>query len=229
MKLVRLAMLASVAALAAAAPSQAALVTFSGLHNGINTATDPENFNTGQPIPANYQPLLHAYPAPNSNTDGANIGVTITWNQASIAAQPFGGVFDHTADVSTDNAEVLGYIDSADFLVTFSQPVLIPSFFFANFNGGGPYGIRFQGFTNPGDATPAYDSGPLTYNQASSHPGGGYDWIQETGLAGTLVQQIRFSGDNYKQFDDFTIVVPEPASLSLVGLGGLALLRRRRA
>ena len=70
-----------------ATPAKAVLVTFSGLNNGITTATDPENTSTGTAIPSTYQPLLNAYPAPGGNTDGGNIGVTITYGNSFVAAR----------------------------------------------------------------------------------------------------------------------------------------------
>jgi hypothetical protein len=37
-----------------------------------------------------------------------------------------------------------------------------------------------------------------------------------------------FYGEGYLPFDTMIAVIPEPATLSLLGLGGLALIRRRK-
>lgn len=233
MQFPRLSVLAAAGALAifayGAQPVRAALVTFSGLHNGINTATDPEDNTTPDPIPPGYQPLLNAYPAPGGNVDGANIGVTVTWAHADIAAQPFSGVFDHTAMVSSDNAEELMYGNGGTIDVQFSHPVYIPSLYYANYSAG-TYSITISGYTTIGDATPA-NSSTFPYTESNGPNNGGYDWKQYTGLAGTPITELKISGDNYIQTDDYTInLAPEPATLGLIGLGTLGLcLRRRRA
>src|SRR4051812_49384449 len=66
-----------------ASSAPAALISFGGLDGGIQ----------GSAVPNSYQPLLNTYsgtsgngnstPTPLAYTDGANIGVTITWDGGS--------------------------------------------------------------------------------------------------------------------------------------------------
>ena len=47
-------------------------------------------------------------------------------------------------------------------------------------------------------------------------------------IGGIVFKNATIADDEFLIFDDFSVVVPEPATLSLAALGGLALVRRRR-
>lgn len=90
----------------------------------------------------------------------------------------------------------------------------------------------FVALDNPGGGT------LFTYNPVSTGDVNGTQGLLSiTGLELTNVDAIRFAFDNlqenngvgYSEFDVFGSAVPEPTTALLGGLGGLLLLRRRRA
>lgn len=220
---------AAVALLVPAGRARAVAVTFSGLNNGVNTATDPDNTTTGNAIPSTYQPLLNAYPAPGGNTDGGNIGVAITYANSFVACKTTNsGVNEHTHQITgSDTANENLYDNGTNpITLTFSQPVTIPSFDYAFF-AAGSYSGTFSGFTNAADTTPAatYTFGPSSV--------GSYAWTEVTSFGSTPIQKVTFSRSaQYLQLDDLTInpvtPAPEPASLSLLAVASAGLLARRR-
>lgn len=220
------AVLAAVACGAATDRADAVVVTLSGLNNGVNTATDPNNTSTGQAIPVNYQPLLNAYPAPGGGVDGGNIGVTITYANSFVAAKATNAtVNDHTQMATpSDNAQVNLYDNGANpITLTFSDAVTMPSFFYTFF-ATGTYSGTFSAFTNAADTTPvaSFTFGPTSI--------GSYVWQEETRFGTTPMRKVTFSrSSQFLQLDDFTInPVPEPGALGLLGTAGLGLFARRR-
>ncbi len=202
-------LVAITAAIFAASAAQAAVITFDASNNGQSALT-----------PA-YQPLLTGYAG-----DGGALGITIGWGGTwSSDRATNGGVTDHTP-----GSGGLGYVGydggAASNTITFDHAVTLPSFYFANYSAGS-FTIEFKGFANVGDATPVVDI-VRSYSQPS-----GYTWIEETGLAGYKLSAFSFTGANYKQLDDVTVLaaVPEPAAwtMLLVGFGfaGSAMRRRR--
>ena len=189
---------------------------------GANAAVitfDSADSNGQASLPSSYQPLLNGTPG-----DGAALGITIGWGGLWTSSRSYnGGVTDHTP--GSGGQGVVGFDGGAQSItLTFSAPVVISSFYFANYNGGS-YSVDFRGYTRLGDVTPVLDV-PVNYNEAY-----GYDWKQETAFANTPIQALSFSGGLFKQLDDITVfaAVPEPASLALIGgaLLGLSTVRRR--
>ena len=231
----------TIVTIAASKPATAALITFSGLNNGVNTTTDPGTTGQGTPVPSNYQPLLNAYTAPGGNVNGSNIGVTITWGtvagntSAALTPGTTTGSSDHTYSVNSTDTAGEDVYDSGNLSVTvfFSRPITLPSFFFAYHQAtAAPETAMFKGYTLPGDTTPA-----VTFT--GSYPGStGLAWQQATGFGSTPLEQVTFLGNTVTQMqiDDLTVnVVPEPAGLSITCFAAVGLLacgrscRRNRA
>jgi formylglycine-generating enzyme required for sulfatase activity len=106
----------------------------------------------------------------------------------------------------------------------------------ANYNGvvGSPTNV---GAYNSKPSTSAYDTfdqggNVLEWNEAviASDRGlrGGSYYYYDNNLASSYRGDFSFPGSEYSTFGFRVASVPEPASLGLITLGGLALLKRRR-
>ena len=145
---------------------------------------------------------------------------------------------------------VNGVTEGADFTFFFStDPALTTPF--VN-SGAGEFGDALDSngtgisVTQGEDFTPIFGQGFLIYNSATgAQPGlnyGRYD-VNSNGIYETVVefdfgvspdddQEDRITRIFYDNTDsnlNISTVVPEPTSLALLGLGGLALLRRSQA
>jgi hypothetical protein len=115
-----------------------------------------------------------------------------------------GWYYEASFDISESNGALFSIhsFDAAD-LVTGSTG----SFVVTGFLGGG--GTLTASFANTTDAWQSYSFDDT--------------W---TGLSSVRIQNIQMSNG---AIDNITLVVPEPLTLSLLGLGGLMLRRKRRA
>ena len=191
--------------------SQAALLTFGTLNNGVNTVNDPEAafFN---PVPAEYQPLNTTYtPTAGSAQDGFNIGVTITWNNV-LAAN--GGAYDHTGDTPKG---VIFNTGGNTFSLSFNKPVAIPSFYFGL--GADPGATATFNVYSDAAGTNLLRSSTVTYTAGTQ-----YAPVLTTVTAGlNNIQDIVFISNSNLTVDDIT-AVPEPSTAIATAFGGLALL-----
>jgi len=207
-------------------PFDSAKWTVSGLGAGSSTATIQNNAGQLYANGDNYQRTWA------TSTTGANfltLGQTVTYsgslikilggytegnfgvNQAVSLSYSWGNGYNpEPAHSPTLNLSVAGtYVGS--FVIDASNPnafsiVLTPT----------TYTVTMPGVL----------SGPSSYTgtySLTNYTGGGKWYLFNQSDAGT------WSGGSSATFDSLTIeVVPEPAALSLLALGGLALLRRRR-
>ena len=153
-------------------------------------------------------------------------GITATWSSGLFSSE---SATDHTPNNTTSttppNRYGFVFFDAIN-TITFSGDVFIPSLFVRpDGNASGPIGIR--GLDASGVELWTAATGSLT-NLA---------WNQVTDGAGFSIRSLEFfdgnggaAGDNFfSGIDDITVdAVPEPASLSMLALGGLGLLHRRR-
>lgn len=114
--------------------------------------------------------------------------------------------------------------DLTDILLTFA----------ADWNAGGVTGFQASWSTNDVDFTPfgAVQSFPTdAYETMTVDPGAALDGAPSATIRLTFTSDggAAWNTGHAVRFDNFQInAVPEPASMSLLALGGLALLRRKR-
>ena len=75
----------------------------------------------------------------------------------------------------------------------------------------------------------AVDGTPVGYTELSSIFGGEYWDEPDRRLTGTLLNGELLDNYFYIGQDATIVLIPEPATILLLGLGGIALLRKRRA
>lgn len=128
--------------------------------------------------------------------------------------------------------------DGTAFVGNFSTPVRSVSIDMGDF-GGDEDDLFIEAFGLP-DA-----GGPIIASDAAQLVGGGGDWTGATlsvDAGSPLISSIRFMGGddafetsfgtfvvpNSVYYDNFTIIVPEPSAVALLGLSGVTLLGRRQ-
>lgn len=133
-------------------------------------------------------------------------GVTITSNLLYSREMS-----DHTGDAA--NTYVF---DDAGSNITFSEPVEVPSLFILLDEWSANPSV-VSGYIT-GNPNPVWTSSTTVFNT----------WVELTQGAGLPIDTLVFAAQ-WSRVDDITVnAVPEPASLTLLGVGAVALLARRR-
>ena len=198
---------------AAAAEPQKAVITFSGLWNGINPYT---NFAVlHRPLPSSYQPLMKAEPF-TKPVDGGNFGIQIGWDNAKCSNHGLNqNVKDHTRDaVPTNDPSIREFGGGIMFAegpctMTFSRPIEIPSLFWTFYEPAirpVPKNGTIAVFRNVADIT------PLKSVEVPYHDAQGYVWRQLTAFAGLKISKIVFDPRDQNtglNIDDITVLVNE--------------------
>ncbi len=169
-------------------------------------------------------------PAAGSNVDPAYQpipGVTITYGNVTLFPQ----ASDPTQTEAGNNYFGYAATDEGTSTLTFSVPVGIPSLYVDTYHSSGDQ-VVIHAYDSLGhELTP---SGGLLVNPVA-HADSAPTFTPTTGLAayGDDIKAITLTnntiaGSDAMNFDDVTVVVPEPASLGVLALGGMGLLARRR-
>jgi hypothetical protein len=155
-----------------------------------------------------------------------------TQNNITLTASASGpgsdSVFNVTSSSFGINAEASG--DDTDQFDTGAGGAEIMTF---SFNEAGTFdSIDFASLTEDTETEAVLSfTGGNTFNINNANTDGGDVFTLSTPEAFTANQQITLStsSDNHNfALQSFTVTIPEPASLALVGLGGLLIAGRRR-
>jgi hypothetical protein len=160
----------------------------------------------------------------------ARTGTESLWSPNEGGGYSVPGSYQVFAASPGENFTFSGWVYTPDALVSGSNDFAILQMSF--FSGSPP--SNYAGGTNLGTVgvnvgTPAGGGGvPLpqgvwTYASISGTAPAG------TNSIGAYVLGINADANSDFYFDDMSLNVPEPTSLGLLGIGGLALIRRRRA
>lgn len=150
------------------------------------------------PVASNYQPA------------GLPAGITTTFsnfNQYNLLSEI---IDDHTGDAA--NTYIWPETGSPATIEFAGGPVEVPSLW-VNFDFGSD--ITVNGLLN---GNQVWTSGPVTDE----------NWVEVIAGAGISIDALSITGQ-YSRVDDITVnAVPEPATLGLVSIAGLGMLKRRR-
>ena len=240
------------AAAAVLVASSAGFAATTLVNQTFETATNGANpFNgTAFDFDSNLSDTTSVYATPRGNAIPATTGITSISNPAFGPATGVMGSQDNVEIISptaafngfdTVSVDINSRGLNAPFTLTAAEPRVTISFDYAIDNeGGAPHGPRSPiiAISNSGGLT-SYSVAPTTVtppvlSTAAADARSSFSASYNLG-AGSYTFQIASDSSldaRGVQLDNILVTssaVPEPASLGLLGLGGLALLRRRRA
>jgi len=180
---------------------------------------------------ANAQVIMDFQDLESTGGSFTDVGTSYSANGYTItqgANEPFTLKSAHTDNGTFYQGSTMLFNDTVDGLITLTQdngnPFSMASIDIAALfvNGGNPV-FTFTGNLNGG--------GQVFANFAGSNGGNGPETFDFTGLGFTNLDSLQWTQSSqsaFHQFDNITIV-PAPGAFALLGLGGLAAARRRRA
>ena len=190
-------------------------------------------------VPAGAQNLLDNPGFETGGFEDWNVfgqGWRVTDNPDDVRSGTFGAVNDVLTTDDTNQFRGLQQTVDADAGLTYTASVFIRSVAqnesaafleLEFFDGpedadGNPTGARLANFESPQVFT------DQDFMEASIGPVVAPAGTESVRIGGIVFKNATTTDDEFLIFDDFSLVVPEPATLSLAALGGLALVRRRR-
>lgn len=142
-------------------------------------------------------------------------GVTATFTAVGGVMNRTNSGFGINADGSADTTYALDYGEALQ--VSFDQDVIITALDFRNFDDGETMNVTIEDATNP-----------VEYNALSNQTTDSIDGLSWSVTAGDTVDFAVAGDANAIALDSITVAVPEPAVISMLGLGGLLMLVGRR-
>lgn len=181
-----------------------------GAATSINTITYPTATDRGRPVTT--YTISDIDLTSLGGTETESFTFTVSYSQTGGTAVQFNG-FGNVSVTGGDNNQV-------DTTETLTATVALTGSSFAEFSLSGFTQVR-------GGGVAGADEGTFTHAGGTESISAGNSEAMVTGTSVTLA--VSTGAINFEGFRAEFVAVPEPASVSLLGLGALALLRRRRA